>query len=69
MLTLHCSFKWLETMPDFLTSYSPNKVIPFTSYLKILLLPEGKNGGCFLPVPEKKLHTQTRFYGHYAQKV
>ena len=41
---------------DFLTlTHSPYTISRFTSYLKLLLLPEVKYGECLLPVDNKKL--------------
>ena len=53
---MHRRFERLETVPIFSTdTHSPDKISRFTSYLKLLLLPEVKYGERFLPEGKKKL--------------
>ena len=53
---MHRSFERLETVSIFSPdTHSPDNISRFTSYLKLLLLPEVKYGERFLPVGEKKL--------------
>ena len=57
MLTMPRSLeRGLETVPIFSPyTHSPYTVSRFTSYLKLLLLPEVKYGERLLPVAQKKL--------------
>ena len=61
MVTIPRSFERLETVAHFLTLYhSPYTISRFTSYLKLLLLPEVKYLECLLPACLLASLTMTR---------